>query len=62
MTVIQTLHEINFLIEECHGKTDKVFKHEDGTIRDNKIAKEVLKFLAAYEVIANLPPKFKDIK
>ena len=60
--VVETMHQINFWVDECYGKTDKVFKHEDGTTRDNKVVKEVLKFLAAYEVIANIPPEFRGIK
>ena len=56
------MHQIIFWVYECYGQTDKVFKHEDGTNRDNKIAKEVLKFLASYEVVGNLPPEFREIK
>ena len=58
----QMLHEVNFYIEQCHGKTDKVFVYEDGETRNNKIAKEQLKFKDGYEVIANLPAEFKDVK
>ena len=53
---------MNHFIEETHGKADKVFTHEDGEICDNKVYKELIRYLAAYEVVEALPQEFKDIK
>ena len=47
---------------DTHGKTDKVFTHEDGQQRDNKVVKEYLKFLAAFEVVEAFPPEFNNIR
>ena len=53
---------VNHYIEETHGKSNKTFKHEDGQQHDNKVYKELLKFLAAYEAVEAFPQEFKDIK
>lgn len=57
-----TFNRVNHYNEETHGKADKTFKHEDGQQRDNKVHKELLKFLAAYEAVEAFPQEFKDIK
>ena len=57
-----TFNRVNHYIEETHGKADKTFKHEDGQQRDNKVHKELLKYLAAYEAVESFPQEFKDIK
>ena len=62
ITVADTFNKVNHFVEETHGKIDKVFMHEDGKQRDNKVVKEYLKFLAAFEVVEALPPDFNSIR
>ena len=62
ISVADTFNKVNHFIEETHGKTDNVFTHEDGQKRDNKVTKEYLKYLAAFEVVEAFPPEFYNIK
>ena len=50
-----TFNKINHYIDETQGKAVKTFLHKDGQLRDNKVHKELLKFIAAYEVVEALP-------
>ena len=62
ITLNQACHDIGVWIETCHGKVDKYFDHEDGTVHNNKIAKEQLKYKDTFELVSNLPNEFKEIK
>ena len=62
ISTADTFNKIDHFIDENQGKSIKTFKHEDGTMRDNKVHKEQLKFIAAYEVAIRLTNEFKEIK
>ena len=58
ITLADTFHKCNHVVEETFGKTDTVFTHEDGEERSNKVTKEFCKFMAAFEVVQALPTEF----
>ena len=60
ISLSDTMNKINHFIDKNQGRVDKVFKHENGTMRDNKVHKEQLKFMTAYEVASSLSTEFKD--
>ena len=62
VSAADTLNRVNHYINETLGKSNTAFTHEDGQQRDRMVFKELMKFLAAFEVLEALPREFNDIK
>ena len=62
ISLADTFHKCNHVVEETFGKTDTVFKHEDGEERSNKVTKEYSKFMAAFEVVQALPTEYDRVR
>ena len=52
---MDTFQKCAHTVEETFGQDEKVFKHEDGEDRSNKVLKEWMKFMKAFETIQSLP-------
>ena len=62
ISLADTFHKCNHVVEETFGKLDKVFIHEDGEQRSNKVTKKYMKFIAAFEVVQALPTEYDRVK
>ena len=55
ITLADTFQKCAHIVEETFGQDEKVFEHEDGEERSNKVLKEWMKFIKAFELIQMLP-------
>ena len=62
ISAADTFNKVNHYINKILGKSNRAFTHDDGQQRDRMVFKELMKFLAAFEVIEALPREFNDIK
>ena len=62
ISLADTFHKCNHVVEETFGKLDTILTQEDGQKRSNKITKEYMKFMAAFEVVQALPTEYDRVK
>ena len=62
ISVADTFQKCSNIVEETFGQSEKVFQHEDSEQRSNKVTKEWMKFIRAFETIQALPSKYDRVE